>query len=101
MNTSIIADIIKIIQDASPLPTLTDRAAVKAFVTRVAPDLVDLVFDAGGFQGFAAKLADESLEKIGDGTWIKLFIEKLPQIIQIAMTILALLPKNPTPTPAT
>ena len=94
----IISDIVTLIKDAGPLPTISDRGAVKAFLGRVVPDLVDLTYDAGGFDAVKAALEShgtvaaeaEAPGKIGDGKILQWVVTNLPQILAI---ISALIPK--------
>ena len=43
--SSLLDDFLKIVGDVSPLPSLSDQAAVKVTVQKVAGDLVDLIYD--------------------------------------------------------
>ena len=104
--TTTIQDIVKIVSDAAPLPTWSDRVAVKAFAAKIIPDLIDLGFDAGGLQavhGECCALPPGELEgivaaaipvgKLGDGTILKWLVANLPTII----SIISLFVKSPAP----
>lgn len=107
---NLIADIVRIISHATPLPDWANRQEVKDFADRIVPDLIDLGFDAGGLQaahGECMALPPDELEtlvnaalppsKIGDGTLVKWLIANLPAILQI----ISLFVKQPAPAPTT
>jgi hypothetical protein len=90
----LVTDIVKLVTDATPLPAAGDRSAVKAFLTKLIPDLVDLVYDAGGLDAVKALCASpEPFEKIGDGKILQWVTTNLPTIISLVETILAIIPK--------
>jgi hypothetical protein len=105
----IISDVVKIVTDSGMPPPLSERAGVKAWFVKVAPDLIDLGYDATGFGAVHAEfaaMAPEALEdsvkqafgavpaeRIGDGHIIKWVTTNLPNILQLITTILAVIPK--------
>ncbi len=82
----LITDVVKIFTDATdgPLPSISDRAGVKALLVKVIPDLADLAYDAAGMQAehvdVEAVKASVPVGKLGDGTLLQLIIANLPQI---------------------
>ena len=108
MNSSVLTDIFALITSAGKLPNFSDRAATKAFIVSVAPQLVDLVYDAAGSTAKMAAIqdADESdwtkaMEQhcsvvglpFGHGEVIRWLATNGAAISQIISLIVAFIPK--------
>ncbi len=81
---NLIADFVAIMEASGPLPDIHDRAAIKAAVIKEAPAVIDLIFDAGGFDAVKTSLAGVSpgeLELVFDGHRLKWITDHLPAII--------------------
>ena len=90
LNT-LFLDIEKTISDAGGLPDFKDGKAVAAWAGRIAPDIVQFIYDAGGLSQVKPALMamaanPEAAAAAGwkpDGTIIKWVITNLPAIMQI------------------
>lgn len=102
----LIADITRLASEAWPLPQYSDRAAVKVWAKAIIDPLIDLGYDAAGFEGAQMRVASlsqdeiekivmESLppEKIGDGRIVKWISANLSDLFKIAITIISVIPK--------
>ena len=100
----LVTDLAKILSDGGALPTFTDRAAVKAYLSKVGPDLVDLVFDAGGLDAVTILCAAQPagvvpVEAKGDGHILQWIVTNLPTILSTITAIIAMFGKTPVPAP--
>jgi hypothetical protein len=108
-RAAILGDLLKLLRDAQPLPNIQDRQAVKDWTAKVMPTLIDLAYDAGGFDQLKLAIeeasdsdleaaieqlhaadASEGKTAAWDGTILKQLIANLPQLIAF---ILAVMPK--------
>jgi hypothetical protein len=102
----VLKDVVAMVTEVGLPPSFSDRAAVKVWVTKAAPHLVDMGYDVAGFQSSAGELmacspehittlvtAAMPPEKIGDGHIIQWITANLPNILQLVTTIIAVIPK--------
>ena len=98
MFSQIITDLVKLFANASQLPDPKDRAAVKAYALRVVPDVIDLVYDAGGIDNVEAALLElkatslrgENVGAFGDGAIIQYLIAHGAEILALIKMIMAM-----------
>ena len=101
----LLLDIEKTIADAGNLPDFTDKAATAAWAGRIAPDIVNFIYDAGGLGTVHAALCAAAapgsapLGKIGDGSIMRWLVANGPAIMAFIMQIVAVIPKAPAPAP--
>ncbi len=108
--SQILTDLFKLIGDCQPLPDPRDRAAVKAFAVKLAPDIIDLVYDAGGLDAVAAALDGLTVEDARavmgpaglkwDAALIAKLLAALPAVIAAIKAIIEAFRPTPPPPPA-